>query len=250
MLCRCCFLILGLTLAWPRPAAAGAFSVNPTQIFLTASGSTQLVTLRNESTDTLRFQLTAFKWQQAADGTMQLAPTDDVIFFPSLLSLGPKDERKIRVGTTVPFDAVEKTYRLFVQELPPADTAATPPPGGIRMLTRLGIPVFLRPAKPASQALLHELALRDRVFTFALHNGGNVHFLPEAVLVRGFDASGAQVFEEEIASWYILAATPRTFTFPVPPAHCARVRSLEAEARISKTSVKERLQTPALVCQP
>jgi len=238
-----------LALVFAREADAGAFSVNPTQIFLSPGASTQLLTLRNESDDTLRFQLTAFKWQQAADGAMQLEPTNDVIFFPAMLSLGAKDERRIRIGVTVPFDAIEKTYRLFVQELPPEETGEGPPPGGIRMLTKLGIPVFLRPPKPAAQATLRDLVMTGGAFSFSLYNGGNVHFLPETVVVRGFDASGARVFEQEVTSWYVLANTPRAFTYAVPTEACGKLRSLEVEARIAKTSLKERLQTPAPVCK-
>jgi hypothetical protein len=41
-------------------ASAATFTVNPTQIFLSSKATTSLLTLRNDSEETLRFQLTAF----------------------------------------------------------------------------------------------------------------------------------------------------------------------------------------------
>jgi fimbrial chaperone protein len=240
---------LGITLmvlgATTSPLAA-SFSVNPTQVHLNPKGTSQLLTLRNESDAPLRFQLTVYKWNQAPDGTMQLEPTTDILFFPTLLTLEAKDERRIRVGSMVAFGATEQTYRLFVEELPPAETDA--PVAGIRMLTKLGIPVFLQPEKASARATLRGLAVDDGRFSFELLNEGNVHFLPEAVVVRGLDAKGDVVVNEELKSWYVLASGLRRFEVAVPPAACGSVRELEVEARIAKTSLKERLQTPAPPC--
>src|SRR4029453_2560001 len=98
-------------------AFASSFSVNPTQIYLTSKSKSAILTLRNESDETLRFQLTVFAWDQSAQGEMKLQPTSDIVFFPTLLTLGPKESRNVRVGAATPFDAVEKTYRIFVEEL-------------------------------------------------------------------------------------------------------------------------------------
>src|SRR6266540_6776873 len=87
--------VLGV-LAGPRLAGASSFAVNPTQIQLSAKVSSALLTVKNESDDSLRFQITAFAWAQNAKGEMQLTPTEDVVFFPALLTLAGKQERKIR----------------------------------------------------------------------------------------------------------------------------------------------------------
>ncbi len=241
-------VVLGIAMltAPATSARAGSFSVNPTQVFLSQNGTSQLLTLRNESDAPLRFQLTVFKWNQAADGVMQLEPTTDILFFPSLLTLDAKDERRIRVGAMVPFAATEQTYRLFVEELPPAEVDA--PAEGVRMLTKLGIPVFLRPAKPSARVTLRALEVDDGRFSFELLNEGNVHFLPESVVVRGLDAGGDVVLHQELQSWYVLAAGLRHFEFEVPHGSCGSIKAFEVEARIAKTSLKERLLTPAPPC--
>ena len=101
-------------------ASAATFSVNPTQIYLSGRTTSALLTLRNDSTETLRFQLSAFAWNQSATGEILLEPTQDVVFFPALLTLKQGEERRIRVGSTVSPGAIEKTYRIFVEELPAA----------------------------------------------------------------------------------------------------------------------------------
>jgi len=71
-----------LTMAWlwggPQAGAAAAatFTVDPTQIFLSGRSGSVLLTLRNESNETLQFQLSVFAWTQSPSGEMQLEPTE------------------------------------------------------------------------------------------------------------------------------------------------------------------------------
>ncbi len=227
-------------------ASAATFSVNPTQINLSARVSSALLTVRNDSDETLRFQLSAFTWTQSAAGEIQLAPTDDVIFFPALLSLAPKEERRIRIGTTATTGAQEKTYRVFVEELPSADASRSG--AAVRVLTKMGIPVFVRPARETATATLADLALRDGTLRFTLSNTGTVHIVPQRIRVRGVGARGEAVFEREVTGWYILSGGRRDFELPVPAAECPRTASVQIEAAFESMSLKESLQTPAGAC--
>ena len=227
------------------PASAATFTVNPTQIFLSGKTTTALLTLRNDSEETLRFQLTAFSWQQTPSGELSLAPTQDVVFFPALLTLGPKEERRIRVGSTVGAAEQEKTYRIFVEELP---AAAGPQANAVRVLTKMGIPIFIRPAKETATADLRELSIRDGSLHFSLNNRGTVHFVPEKVVVRAAAANGGRVGEEELKAWYILAGGRRDFAMAIPPADCAKVTSLTVEVEFNSSVLKESLQTPGGAC--
>ena len=228
----------------PRGAAASAatFTVDPTQIFLLNRTASVLLTLHNESTETLSFQLSAFSWTQSVTGEMQLQPTQDIVFYPPLLTLKASETRRVRVGTTAAFDAREKTYRLFVEELPPADT-----PKGVRVLTKMGIPIFLRPAKQIATAELTDLRQRDGVLKFTLSNAGTVHFLPRSIKVRGL-AGTATAFERDVEGWYLLAGGRRDFETTLPKNACAQVTSVIVDVQFESGQVQEHLQTPSGAC--
>jgi fimbrial chaperone protein len=230
-----------------RQADAATFSVNPTQIFLANRASSALLSLRNDSTLTLRFELSVFAWSQSPSGEMTLEPTKDVVFFPSLLTLKPAEERKVRVGAVVPHGAREKTYRIFVKELPPIDGGSE---GGVRVLTTMGIPIFMRPEQEVSSAALNELRSGAGQLQFALANTGTVHFIPQKIAVTAFAASGTPLFEKKVDGWYVLAAGRREYALPVPPEHCARVSSVLVHIEFASASLEERLQTPGGACAP
>jgi fimbrial chaperone protein len=241
--CVATLLVAGLLAA--ARADASSFSVNPTQVALSAKLTSALLTIRNETDEPLRFQLSVSAWSQSLTGEMQLTPTSEIIFFPALLALGPKEERKIRVGAVVAPGAVEKTYRLSVNELPPPEK---PGQTGIRMLTKMSIPIFLGPAVKKGQATLRELALRSGSFTFRLANAGTVHFTPQSIRVRALDAAGGVVADEKLDPWYILAGTEREYKVAIPKPACSRVASFVVDVQIDRTSLSERLQAPAGAC--
>jgi fimbrial chaperone protein len=233
---------LGLGIGVAGPASAATFTVDPTQIFLRNRTSSVLLTIHNQSTDTLSFQLSAFGWTQSSTGEMQLEPTQDVVFFPPLLTLKPSETRRVRVGTATVFDAKEKTYRIFVEELPPADA-----PKGVRVLTKMGIPIFLRPAKEAATASLTDLHQQEGQLKFTLSNEGTVHFIPRNIKVRGL-VGPATAFERELEGWYLLAGGRRDFQTPLPKDGCAQVTSIVVDVRFESSQVQERLQTPNGAC--
>lgn len=229
-------------------ASAAAFSLNPTQIFLSGRTTSALLTLSNQSGEDLRFQLSVFEWHQTAAGEIELLPTEDVVFFPALLTLKPGEERRIRVGSVVPAGVVEKTYRIFVEELPPP--AAAEEGSAVRVLTKMGVPIFVRPGTEEASAALGDLGLRGGALHFKLSNTGTVHFVPRTVTVRGLRASGESVFEDQVTAWYILAGGRRDFEFMVPPEGCGAAASIVVDVDLGSTALEERLQTPAGACAP
>jgi fimbrial chaperone protein len=225
---------------------ASTFSVNPTQIFLARRSSSALLALRNESTQTLRFELSVFAWTQTASGEIKLEPTQDIVFFPSLLTLQPSEERRVRVGNVMPPGAREKTYRIFVKELPPVDSTD---PGGVRVLTTMGVPIFVRPEKEVASATLNELRQANGRLQFALANTGTVHFVPKSIRVRGL-VGGEAVFDRDVESWYVLAAGRREFALSLPADGCTRLTSLLVQVEFGSETLEERLQTPGGACAP
>ena len=54
------------------PAVAATFKVSPIQIYLSAGKTTELVAIENQSTETVRLQVTAFGWSQSPRGEIEL----------------------------------------------------------------------------------------------------------------------------------------------------------------------------------
>jgi fimbrial chaperone protein len=244
---RC--LVTALTIAWlwggPQAGAASAatFTVDPTQIFLSSRTGSVLLTLRNESTETLRFQLTVFEWTQSPTGQMQLEPTEDIVFFPSLLTLKPSEMRRVRVGSATGQDTREKTYRIFVEELPPVEKTTE----GVRVLTKMGIPIFIRPLKEVATATLNNVRQDDGTLRFTLTNSGSVHVMPQNIKVRGLAGSNT-AFERVLEGWYVLAGGRREFDMAFPKDACAQVTSIVVDIQFASAKLQEQLQTPNGAC--
>lgn len=230
-----------------RDLAAANFSVNPVQVHLSAKVSSALLTLRNDSTETLRFQLSGFGWDQTPGEPIALTETSEIIFFPQLLTLGPKEERKIRIGTTAGFGLTEKTYRLFVEELPPLEK-----PGetrsGVAMLTRIGIPVFIAAAKPLSQLEVGDFGMHQGTLGFVIRNTGNTHFMTGKVVLRSLGKDGEVILERSLPGWYVLAGRWRQYRVEIPPSDCSRIASSVVEVTSGSETVRARLTATPTGC--
>jgi fimbrial chaperone protein len=223
-------LLLGLVLGPARVVEASAFHVNPIRLDFTRTTTSALVTLTNESTEELRFQITAFQWAQDTAGEMKLTPTDDIVFFPSLVNLKAGEERKVRVGSATESGPVEKTYRIFFEELPalkkPEDRGAQ-----VKIITKMGIPIFIEAQKLQLSATIGDGALKNGKLTFSLVNGGNTHYIVQSIKLAGLDAGGKTVFEKQRDGWYVLAGGQRMYDLDLPPAECAKVKTVRVEAQ-------------------
>jgi fimbrial chaperone protein len=208
-----------------------------------------LLTVQNTGEEPLRLQLTAFAWDQSPDGLMQLSPTGDVLFFPKLLSVPAGEQRRIRVAVTVPPGQLERTYRLFLEELlPPASQRQTSSVTGARVVTRTGVPIFLAPTKPTVDGRIDTPHLANGQLSFDVRNTGKIHLLARAIRVSGVSTGGAVAFEREIPGWYILAAGKRQYVVPVPPDACRGLDSIRVEVRTAEAVYTERFTASIAGC--
>jgi fimbrial chaperone protein len=241
--------LLLLIAALANPARAADFTVNPIQIFLGTKAQSAILTVQNTSTEPLRFQLTAFSWAQDTRGQMQLTSTTDVIFFPRLLTLAPGEQRIVRVGSSVAPGPVERTYRIFVEELPPAAQQAAPP-GQVRVLARMGIPIFVEARAGRAQLRLAPPTLATGRVGFELRNTGTKHAIPQEIRVRGLGANAESLWEQPIDGWYILAGERRVYDVEVAREACAGTRAIVVEVKAGEQTLTERLDVAAASCAP
>jgi fimbrial chaperone protein len=222
--------ILGLGLAQAEVALASTFEVHPVRLSLSESSTSGLLTVRNVSLEPIRFQVSAHAWKQDRAGAVKLSPTQDIVFFPSMLIIKPGETRNIRVGTLHAFGPKEQSYRIFVEELPPLAATIS---NGIRVLSRFGIPVFLQPTTALSPApQIRGLVMNGRTLSFAIENTGNAHFLTQSVRIQAKNQSGGVLLDHELPAWYILAGGGRDYEFDLPIPLCGASRlvvMMEAE---------------------
>ncbi len=239
-------LALGL-LAGAGRARASGLNVSPVQVWLSPEASKSLITLRNDGAEEARFQITVMLWDEDAKAGMKLSPTEDIIVFPTMLQLKPGETKGLRVGPVVPFGPIEKTYRVFIEEMPAPQKVETR--AAVRVLTRIGIPVFLAPVKAFEDRRLSAIEVGKSGASVDLENTGNVHFRVQTVRLEGFGEGGAKLFENQAQGWYVLAAGHKRYDLEIPRSACAQVRKLVVSVRTDGEQVfQEPLATPAGAC--
>lgn len=236
--------ILGL-LAWGAgDANASAFTVTPVRVFLGPRAATALLTVRNDSTEPIRFQISLRAWNQAPDGDMQLSDTNDLVFFPAMMELKPAEEKKVRVGSAFKAPvATEHSYRIFFEELPPPQVAATTTdgqPGGaqVRVLTKMGVPIFVQPPTPVVKGEIENLIAGNRQLSFDVRNVGNSFFVVSGATVTGLSKSGASTFTKQQSGWYVLAGGTRHFQFELPAEACPSTDRIKVDVASSLSDEK------------
>jgi fimbrial chaperone protein len=237
--------IVGSLLFQGTPAWASNFQVSPVRLPLTAAASSGLLTVRNKSSEPLRFQVTGFAWSQGSDGEMRLSPTKDIVFFPTMISLKPGDSRNLRVGAQVPFGSTEKTYRIFVEELPPIDGAGVP--NGVKVLMRMGIPVFLEPANAVATPQIDALKIQGQRLAFALRDLGTKHFFTKRIHVALLGEGDKALFEQDLPAWYMLGGGVRNYGLDLPANVCGATR-IQVRVETDKDAVESFLAAPSSAC--
>jgi len=224
-----CAALVAATLV-PAGARADVFSIDPVVVTLPGKGSTQ-ITVTNRSTAPIRFQVVSYAWSESPAGKMTLEPSDHLVYFPKLFTLAPSQQKKIRVGSTAASESVERSYRTFVEELPPVQSVIRPAKGEeIVLRTRVGLAVFVAPLTSSVKGSIAAATMKPHAVAVDVVNDGTRHFMIHHVHLTAKDSSGAVVAKEEIPGWYVLAGATRTFSFPLTAAQCSRITSVSVDA--------------------
>ncbi len=246
-----CFLLaVSAAILQVESARASNIGVSPVNIYLTRDGPSALLTVTNQDSIPVSFQISLYAWNQSEIGQQELATTSDIVFFPQLLTIAPGESRKIRIGTTVFPGGVEKTYRIFLEELPTPQTMRSGAGLQIRLLSKISLPIFVEPDKQRFQTTISDIAVRKGKLSLRLANAGSIHILPSSVSVLGKDAAGKMLFQFEIPEWYILAQSSLLINVALPARSCAKTQTLFMVVQTDAGSIKKSFTLPPGACAP
>ncbi|MGZ3498048.1 MAG: fimbrial biogenesis chaperone [Vulcanimicrobiaceae bacterium] len=224
------------------PAAAAEFNVKPIRVFLSKDTGSTILTVENQAPNVLRLQVRAYAWSNDSHGQPVLAPSDDLIVFPTLIDVKPMEHRSIRIGFSGEAAAKELTYRIALDELPSLESQISPQKQvGLEVRTRITVPVFFTPLITTSKGRLDEPVMSHGVINDSFSNLGNVHATVSSAEIVARDSSGAEVFEKRINGWYVLAGQSWQIGANVP-SNCSRVKTVSVTVqsdigRFSRTAL-------------
>ncbi len=232
-----CVLVL------PALASAGAFMVTPTQVYISSANKTATVKVTNQGSEEVGLQLSAVEWGMDEAGANTFTPVKEIAFFPKITRVGPGQERTIRVGFMGEHAAVEKTYRIFIQEIPSA-----PDKMSLKVAIRLSVPVFIVPAEPAYAAEITAVSVKDGALHLSLENSGNMHVVVRNIKAEGKDSSGASMFTTEQGGWYVLPGMVRTYVVDLPADGCAGSKNIKITMNVDAAVLTRELPVDAAGC--
>lgn len=234
-------------MALPEETEAGVFRVSPIRLDFDSSAKTGLVSVLAEGEGRLNIQVKAYEWTQNAEGKDVYTETTDLIFYPRMATIEQGAERAIRAGIKGAAPMSEKTYRLFIEEIPNRRPEAG---ANVAMAIRFGLPIFVRPDTPAPGAEITEAWLRDGSAGITVRNKGNVHLVVTSVDMTGTDAEGAEVFTQKLGGWYLLAGVARPYAATIPAEVCAKVEKLRIEVITDRLNLETTIEAGRDGCAP
>jgi fimbrial chaperone protein len=226
-------------LSWFAAGAAHASGVKVAPISLTLSSSAPSGTfvLTNQGTELVRFHITAFAWSDSPEGEMVLTPTAEIVFFPAMMSLTPGEARKVRVGINVKPAPAERSFRVFVQELPRMVKSTDDQSSKVSMLTKMGIPIYFEGTTRKAVPGISNLAVSGTSVKFRLTNRGTKHYRADKIVVTATDNANA-IHSLEPKGWYVLAGGTRPYVVDLPRTVCATLKSVQVELQSDQGAAK------------
>ncbi len=154
-------------------ARPSSFNVQPVRIEILPSRRSAALKISNQSGEPLTVQASVMKWS-LQNAKQTYAQVDDFVLNPPIFTVAPHSSQVVRLGPRAQqFDAVEKSYRLILSEVP-----GPLPQGfsGTRTVLRISVPIFIRQDAVATTKISWEAWLEDDgSITIDAENQGTSH---------------------------------------------------------------------------
>jgi fimbrial chaperone protein len=196
-------------IAQSRPTGPGGFSVAPVQLALDDARRSTSTIVANPGDVSITVQVRLFSWSMNGEEEVY-TPASDMGFSPPIFRLAAHGSQAVRLVTKVPPGAVERSYRLIVDQLP-----VTGVPGQLQMPVRMVLPVFVAPtgsSRPAPLVWKARYATTSRQIVLSVSNPGPVHV--RIVNLAADDGRGRKTIAAGLAG-YALAEQQREWRFPI-----------------------------------
>ena len=211
-------------------AAAADFSVYPMRLDIERAGRAAAVTVANQDVRPLRMQIRLAEWSQDESGRDVYRDAGRTKAMPGNVLLAPGESRELDVDIAPPPGQGERTYRLFLDEIP--NRAGQGGAGG-NFAVSFALPIFMAPSRPDRRAELEAITLDKGELKVTVANPGNQHVRIESLTAT----SGA--FRKEVGGWYLLAGARRVHALPIPINVCRGVSGIDVRIQ-TETGVLER----------
>jgi fimbrial chaperone protein len=230
----------------PLSADASEWRVSPIRLDLHEEARSGLIRVINDSNEKIHVQVKAMECVQDSEGKDRYVETSDIIYFPRIMILEKGEEKGLRAGSKGFPDVREKTYRLFIEEIPTSNAVKGI---GVAIALRFGVPVFVSPQKTKkAQGAVEKIEMRDGLLKFVVKNTGNVQFRMDSIQIRGLNQDKKEIYSKDIVGWYLLNGASRPYHAEVPLEICGHLKQIEIEVKTSAFQFRDSLDLGEAVC--
>lgn len=243
------FRLTILTLLFHAPFTLAAnLAISPTSITLHPKKDTASLTFTNRDAKPVTLQLFLKTWHQDEVGKTLLSDSRDVVVFPKMLKIEPGQERPIRVGFRGQWPEIERSFRVFADELPQIDVEEGTT--GVVFPVRLSIPLFVRdqaenvdPKIEIEAIQTHQGQLR-----IGIRNHARQHVAIIKILAQLSRANGQSLTELEDVGGRILAHGKVFFDIPLEAQTCRQVHRAALTLTMGQATHEQTLDLSARDC--
>lgn len=194
------------------PAAwAGSLEVGPIRVIMIGPERTATLNVRNTGDAPIRVQVRTVDWAQP-DGQDSYTPSNALLASPPLMTIGPSESQVIRlVVEKTPAAKHERSYRLILDELPPAKTEGG---AGVQTAIRVLVPVFITPSTVSRPRLTWKATATGDAVLLTAQNEGDAR---DRLVGLKVSASGQPLAAAPLEG-YVLSRSQRAWTLPATSA--------------------------------
>jgi fimbrial chaperone protein len=241
------FFLFLLLIIIPSNTYAGSFNVVPVKIIFDSNKKIADLRIKNETSEKVTIQLRAYEWLQDEEGKDTYSPTEDLVYFPRIFTLEGDQERRIKIGYDKKPSNVEKTFRLYLEELPQAVTSGTPQ---LRVAIKIGMPIFVLPVnKIKASGAIDKVALLKGKVALLVKNKSGVHFFVRTIKMIGMDSSGNTVLTSTKKGWYLLANGRASYSLDITEDTCQRLKEITIEIETDTFTLKDKFSVDPKTCK-